>query len=689
MAGRPLTLAERVATVRRPWLASITGSTWPVVVGIALALVLQTAVAPALGDYWARILLDIGITIVLAVSLNIVNGFAGQFSIGHAGFMLVGGYAAAVVTYYGSIKLWGSPNVHGAFLGAGDFLFLGACIIGGLIAAVAGLVVGLPSLRLRGDYLAIVTLGFGEIVRVLVTISRDVLYPSEVKDQSFFTLAKHLGSSAGFSPKPPTYLSPTPWREATGHAGIFFVYVFVAILCILAYRLKASSKGRALLAVRENEVAAEAMGIDTSRVKVSAFVLAAFFAGIGGALFAHEFGVTLGPKDLGFQKSIDLVIIVVLGGMGSITGVVLAAGILTILPELFREFSQYRMVVYALALVIVMIVRPQGLMGIRELWELSPWKKTIGRAWDRLMAPLRRIGGTARIAATVAEPGPAAPRADAAPATGPAALEVDRVSIAFGGLKAVSEFSLSLPARGLHGLIGPNGAGKTTVFNLLTGVYKPQEGDVRLGGVSINGKRPSAIARAGMARTFQNIRLFGELSVIDNVRTAAGVRARSGLFRSIERSPLYLVEERAILDRSVELLDVLGIAHRRDEQAKSMPYGDQRRLEIARALATEPRVLLLDEPVAGMNTQEKREMAKLIQSLRDRFDVAILLIEHDMGLVMDICEHITVLDHGVTIATGKAEAIQADPAVIEAYLGVADDEDPAAAPSADAPEASG
>jgi branched-chain amino acid transport system permease protein len=411
------TLGERVGAGKRPYLASIAGSIWPVVAGVVIALVLQAAIAPALGDYKARILLDIGIAIVLSVSLNIVNGFAGQFSIGHAGFMVVGGYAACVLTYYGSIKLWGSADVHGGFLGAGDLLLLGACVVAGIVAAVAGLLVGLPSLRLRGDYLAIVTLGFGEIVRVLVTISKDVLYPSEVGDQSFLTLASHLGSSAGFVPKPPSYLSPTPWKEATGHAGIFFVYVFVALVCIVAYRLKSSSKGRALLAVRENEVAAEAMGIDTARVKVSAFVLAAFFAGIGGALFAHEFGVTFRPGDLGFQKSIDLVIIVVLGGMGSITGVVFAATILTILPEVFREFAQYRMVVFALALIVVMIVRPQGLMGIRELWELGPWKKTIGRGWNKLMAPLRKLGGTTPIdpATIKAPPAPPAVEAVAAP----------------------------------------------------------------------------------------------------------------------------------------------------------------------------------------------------------------------------------------------------------------------------------
>ena len=259
--------------------------------------------------------------------------------------------------------------------------------------------------------------------------------------------------------------------------------------------------------------------------------------------------------------------------------------------------------------------------------------------------------------------------AAAVPARRAPVLEARELSLAFGGLAAVERFSLALPDRGLLGVIGPNGAGKTTVFNLLTGVYRPDAGEIRLGGERIDGLGPSAIARAGVARTFQKIRLFGNLSVLDNVRTAAGVRTRSGLVRSLLRTPGFLAEEAAIVARARELLDMLGIAHRAGAPAASLPYGEQRKLEIARALATEPRVLLLDEPVAGMNASEKREMRALIQGLRDAFDVAILLIEHDMGLVMDLCEHITVLDHGVTIAAGDAAAIQRDPKVIEAYLG--------------------
>jgi branched-chain amino acid transport system ATP-binding protein len=263
---------------------------------------------------------------------------------------------------------------------------------------------------------------------------------------------------------------------------------------------------------------------------------------------------------------------------------------------------------------------------------------------------------------------------NAAAAGNPAApslplLQVEDIGISFGGLKAVQHFSIRLPYRALHGLIGPNGAGKTTVFNLLTAVYRTAEGRIRLEARNLAGLKPHDIAAAGIARTFQNIRLFPGLNVLDNVRLAGQLGRRHGLADTLLRTARFREDEAAIERKSLELLGLFGLQHRALEPADSLSYGHQRHLEIVRALAASPKVLLLDEPAAGLNSQEKRELARTIRHIRDLFGVSILLIDHDMGLVMEICEQITVLDHGVIIAHGPPEAIQNDPQVIAAYLG--------------------
>lgn len=590
---------------------------------ILFALFLEKA-PELLNGYWLRILNLIAINAILALSLNLIYGITGMFSLGHAGFMAIGAYVSALLVLSPAQKqaMWILEDIYPWLLNV-NAPFVISLILAGLVAAFFGLLVALPVLRLGGDYLGIATLGFAEIIRILIT-----------------NTARLTNGSLGLKGIP-------------AYTTLFMSWSCLGIVLLCVVCMLRSNFGGVLRAVRDDEVAARMMGINTFKVKVIAFTLGCFGGGLGGALMGNLI-TTIDPRMFMITQTYNILMIIVVGGLGSVTGSIIGSVLVTTMLEWLRFVENpitifninipgipgMRMVIFSLLLIAVIIFRREGIMGMREF----SWNIFFPKAKPKIKKPREK-------SETV--------------------LELKDVKLQFGGLAAIDNLSFEIKRGQIIGLIGPNGAGKTSAFNVISGFYKPTSGTIKFLGKSIGGMRPDQVCREGMSRTFQNIRLFGNQTVLQNVMIGSRIRQKYSWWQTL--APFIFTdviqEDAAIKAGALDLLTQLGLEEFADEKASALPYGAQRRLEIARALATRPEFLLLDEPAAGMNPQESEELMNFIRRLRDEFNLTILLIEHDMKVVMNVCDYIQVLDQGVHIAQGTPAEIKANPRVVEAYLG--------------------
>jgi branched-chain amino acid transport system ATP-binding protein len=567
---------------------------------ILMALAATTLVFAAMADQYYLFLLVIGaLTVIVGVGLNVLMGLTGQVSFGHVGFYAIGAYVTAgLTTKLGWDFWWTLP-------------------IAAVLTGVIGTLLGLVALRVKGPYLAMVTIAFGFVVEFTAVEWESV-----------------TGGQNGLMNIP--YPALAGW--SIGERGIaVVVIVLMAVVLLLYQRLAQSGWGLAMRAVRDSETAAGSMGVNPLAVRTLAFTLSAVLAGIAGSFYAST-TTFIAPSTFAFFQSILFVLAVVIGGSGRTYGPVIGAAIVVGLPEALSAFAEHRVLIFGVLLLVVLLFAPSGIAGALA---------------KRFQRPEPEEAAAAPVSAQLL----------VASGTTTEALEIKDLGISFGGLRAVADVSARVECGKVTSIIGPNGAGKTTLLNLICGFYRPSTGSVRLGSAELAGQPAFRVARAGIARTFQTPQLFEQMSVLENLLVAIQRGELGSPFQGLASEPTAAPAQKARA-----LLKYVGYHGSLQRLAGDLPHIDKRLLEIARALALRPHILMLDEPAAGLNHSDKLVLAKLLRTIADA-GLAVVLIEHDMSLVMGISDQIVVLDAGKRLAHGRPEVVRNDPAVVAAYLG--------------------